>query len=335
MEANANMMNNMGMMGQFPGINGYYNNPMMQANYQSYMPQGFIPPSNKSTLTDEEIKRIREASKNGSALDITLDPVEYLKELCNHKENFQDIVRQVTDGTGDVYCYLCDERWNADLTYEEAVEVMKKFNDLFQTIKWVGDLPIETARQYAGAAAVINKATLPLYEYAMKNLNKSSGMGSFKSANDANVFAMYDSIVGNSYNPMGMMGQNPYANMGMNNMNMGMMNQNPYANMGMMGQNPYANMGMNNMGMNNMGQNPYANMGMMGQNIPPYANMGMNNMGQQVNPYANPMQSNATAPVATQPPAYSPTTNTAAPTPAAVNANGAGTVSETKTIDLT
>ena len=60
---NNKMMNNMGMMNQFPGINGYYN-PMMQANYQSYLPQGFVPPSNKSTLTDEEIKRIREASKN-------------------------------------------------------------------------------------------------------------------------------------------------------------------------------------------------------------------------------------------------------------------------------
>lgn len=344
-------MNNMGMMNQFPGINGYYN-PMMQANYQSYLPQGFVPPSNKSTLTDEEIKRIREASKNGSALDITLDPVEFLKELCNHKENYQDIVRQVTDGTGDVYCWLCDTRWNADVSYEDAVEVMKKFNDIFQTIKWVGNLPIETAREYSGAAAVVIKATLPLYEYAMKNLNKASGVGSFKNANDANVFAMYDSIMGNNmYNPMmmgmnnmAMMGQqpmNPYSNMGMSGMNNMTQPINPYANnnMGMNNMapsiNPYGNSPMNNMGMNNMGMN---NMGMMGQqSMNPYAgnmNMGMNNMGmmgQTVNPYVNPMQANTNVTATTQPPTYSPMNNAAATTP---DATGGNTAKTEKTFDL-
>jgi len=248
-------MNNMNMY----GMNGAYGmgyDPNMAAYYANNPAMGYVQnapmPTNQSTLTPEEVQSI--AAAPTSKINISIEHNDVIRSMCNHKKNGFDVVQRVNDGSGDVWCPVCGERWNPDLlTKEEITDLINQLISQMQSAKWVGDLPTELVREYFTMIPLLKKYP-DIHEYAMNTFNKYYNANGMVNAQDANVYSMYNALMG---------GANPYQQPQMN----GFMNQ-P---VGYYGQQPVMQ-GTPQMG----GYNP----AMMGQQAP---------VG-QANPMVNPMQ---------------------------------------------
>lgn len=182
-------------MGYDPNMVGYYNNnPAM--GYVQNTPM----PTNQSTLTPEEAQSIKAAPTN--KINIAIEHNDVVRSMCNHKNNGLDLVQRVGDGSGDVYCPLCGERWNPDLlTKEEIIDLINQLINQMQSAKWVGDLPTELVREYFTMIPLLKKYP-DIHEYAMNTFNKYYNANGMVNAQDANVYSMYNSLMG---------GVNPYA----------------------------------------------------------------------------------------------------------------------------
>ena len=186
-------MNNGYGMGYDPNAMYYNNNPAM-----GYV-QNIPTPTNQSTLTPEEVQSIKAAPTN--KITISVDHNDVTRSMCNHKNNGYDLVQRVNDGSGDVYCPQCGERWNPDLmSKEEMIELVNRLIDQMQTAKWVGDLPTELVRDYFSMIPLLRKYP-DIHEFAMNTFNKYYNAHGMMNAQDANVYSMYNSLMG---------GVNPY-----------------------------------------------------------------------------------------------------------------------------
>ena len=172
-----------------------------QPGYYSY---GLPTPNNNPSLTAEEMKLI--ATQNPSKLDITITEADKFRAICNHKDqNKIDRVVQLSDGSGDVFCPICNYRWNPDnLSKEEVKELCDKLIAAMQNAKWVGDYGVELTRQYFAMIPLLEKFP-DLYEYAMKQFNRYCSTNGYASANDAAIYSQYNNLMGFSsgygYNP--------------------------------------------------------------------------------------------------------------------------------------
>lgn len=188
--------------------NGYYGQPMYgmgydysnpyyayQPGYQPVMQQPIQVPQNQNALTPEEIQKLKSQKPTGS-LNLSINPDDVLKAICTHKENGRDMVQMVNDGSGDVYCPICQTRWNPDsATKEEAQDVVNRFNALMQNMKWTGELPINIVREYCAMLPLIMKFP-ELYEYGNKNFERFLNQRGYYGASDANPYAQYNSLFG-------------------------------------------------------------------------------------------------------------------------------------------
>lgn len=190
-----NMMNNyyygQQQMGQ-PYYGGY--NPDMY----SYPAMGYtnIPtPANQNALTAEEIQILKNARPT-SKIDLSIDRNDVLRSMCTHKDNGRDVVMQVNDGSGDVFCPICGHRWKPEMkTKEEVQELVIELIDQMENAKWAGDLPTDLTRELFTLIPLLNKYP-DIHEYAMNTFNKYYSARGMYNAQDTNVYGMYNSLFG-------------------------------------------------------------------------------------------------------------------------------------------
>lgn len=206
--------------------NGYYGAAAGQPmpgyyNYQPYMYQQAAAPQNMNALTNEEIKILR-SNRPTSKINLNIDQNEYLQALCTHKdtEHHTDVVYQMNDGSGRVFCPICNEVWNPDkMTKEEITDLVEQFISQIQNMKWVGDMPVEVVREYCAIIPLVRKFP-ELYEYAVNNFNKYAGANQYYNAGEAAIYSQYNSLMNGGFNmnyamPQGQpgyYGQQPFMN---------------------------------------------------------------------------------------------------------------------------
>jgi hypothetical protein len=188
-----------------PNPNPAYNmggNPLM-FNYQA--PQ----PTNVSTLSEEEIKLI--SQKKPNKIDINIPQEDLIRSMCNHKHNGQDMPQQLNDGSGRVYCPICGAIWYPDVAEKEQLQdAVNLIYDQMQNAKWIGDYNIELVRDYFPIIELLKKFP-DLFEYAMQTHNKYVNAQNYQTANDANAFNMFNSLMYGTPTAANMpYGQQPY-----------------------------------------------------------------------------------------------------------------------------
>ena len=182
--------------------NLYYGVPAGQDIYGGTMPVYGQPmyynpvpqPQNKPSLTVEEMKMIQQT--NPSKIDITISQADNLRAVCNHKDHMQnDRVQQVTDGTGDVWCPICNKRWSPEnASKQEVKEICDKLISFMQNAKWVGDYGTELVRDYFAMIPLLEKFP-DLYEYAMNQFNRYCNTNGYTNANEAAIYNQYNSLM--------------------------------------------------------------------------------------------------------------------------------------------
>ena len=192
-----NMMNSyyygqqQAMMGQ-PYYNGY------DPNMYSYPSMGYtnIPtPANQNALTAEEIQILKNARPT-SKIDLSVDRNDVLRSMCTHKDNGRDVVMQVNDGSGDVFCPICNHRWKPDMkSKEEVQELISELTGQMENAKWAGDLPVDLTRELFTLIPLLNKYP-DIHEYAMNTFNKYYSARGMVNAQDTNIYGMYNSLFG-------------------------------------------------------------------------------------------------------------------------------------------
>jgi hypothetical protein len=192
-----NTMNNGYYYGgyQQPYTQQYYNAPY---GYQPVVAQNFQVPQNMNALTDEEIRTLMN-DKPASKIDLNIKQTDVLRAMCTHKQNGQDRVQPLNDGSGDVWCPICGARWSQEaFTKEQVTELVNALVSSMQNAKWLGDLPVELTRELFTMIPLLEKYP-DIYEYAMNNFNKYYNQHNVANAQDASIYAQYNSLFGNKY----------------------------------------------------------------------------------------------------------------------------------------
>lgn len=190
-----NMMNNyyygQQAMGQ-PYYNGY--DPNMYA-YSAYGYNAVPAPANQNALTAEEIQILKN-DRPTSKINLSIDRNDVLRSMCTHKDKGRDVVVQVNDGSGNVYCPICGHTWKPDMkTKEEVQELVTELVDQMENAKWTGDLPTELTRELFTLIPLLNKYP-EIHEYAMNTFNKYYSARSMYNAADTNIYGKYNSLFG-------------------------------------------------------------------------------------------------------------------------------------------
>ena len=171
---------------------GYYNYP-----YGSYQPQVVNQPlvmNNVNALNDEEI-RILENSRP-KTLSINIDQNDVYRSICTHKKNGRDVVQRLSDGSGDVWCPICNARWKPQMIDNDELEtIIKTLDDQMQNAKWIGDLPIELTRELFTMEPMI-KQYPKIHKYAIENFRKYFNQNAIINAADSSSQAQYNSLFG-------------------------------------------------------------------------------------------------------------------------------------------
>lgn len=314
-------------------MNNYYYGQQQVAGqpyFGGYDPSGYgfpamgfnnMPmPANQNALTDEEIQMLKNTRPSGQFV-LAISQEDVARSRCTHKEGNRDVVLQTTDGSGDVYCPICQARWKPDMmSKEEVEELVGKLLDQMQNAKWTGDLPVDLTRELFTLMPLLKKYP-EVHEYAMNTFNKYYSARGMFSAADTNIYGMYNSLftagapVQNYYQPQPQMTQNYYQ---------------PQAAQGYVPNGMPANAAVNPMQASTYGVDPMA----ANQQYVSQANMMMGGTvyGAPVAPaYGAPVAPNYGAPVAQAPQApVQPATAPVQPTAPAAD----GTVTTEKKIDL-
>ena len=174
----------------------YYN--AYDPNMYAYPAMGYnnIPtPANQNALTAEEIQMLKNA-RPSNKIELSIDRMDVLRSMCCHKENGKDVVMQVNDGSGDVWCPICNHRWKPDMkTKEEVQELVNELIDQMENAKWTGDLPTDLTRELFTLIPLLNKYP-EIHEYAMNTFNKYYSARGMYNAADTNIYGMYNSLFG-------------------------------------------------------------------------------------------------------------------------------------------
>lgn len=169
-------------------------------SYPAYGYNNIPSPANQNALTAEEIQILKNARPTNK-IELTIDRTDVLRSMCCHKENGRDVVVQVNDGSGDVYCPLCQNRWKPDMkTKEEVQDLVNELVDQMQNAKWTGDLPTDLTRELFTLIPLLNKYP-DIHEYAMNTFNKYYSARGMFNAQDTNIYGMYNSLFNGAGTP--------------------------------------------------------------------------------------------------------------------------------------
>lgn len=195
MNFNGNYYNGFGYGAGVPQYNNLY-------GYPTYQPQNIKLPQNQNALSAEEINTLKN-TRPSSMFDLTVDPNDALRAVCSHKENGRDVVQILQDGTNDVYCPICNERWDSDQLDAEQVEsLVKRLIAQMQNAKWTGDFPIDLQRAYFTIIPLLKKFPA-LYKLGMDNFNKYFNQHQFINGGDTGIYAQYNSLFAPTYSAYG------------------------------------------------------------------------------------------------------------------------------------
>ena len=251
-----------------------YNNYQLQYGYNPVVPQAFPMPQNINAATDEEIMQMLN-SRPKDVLNINIEPIQNLRAMCCHKHKHVDKVVPINDGSGDVYCPICQARWSPQNVTEEELEAcISTIKNCMQNDKWVGDLPTEFVRQYYTILPFIEMYP-KIHSYAMKNFDKLDNARAFTNAANVQSNVLFNNMMTPDYNMYYNQPMNQFAGYQQNQYPQGQFNgyQQP--------------MGQMANGVNPM-QIPYGiNTQAPNQQFANQANMMMGGQPQQGNPYAN------------------------------------------------
>ena len=226
-----NNMNNNYYYGQQAMGQPYYGG--YDPNMYSYPAMGYnnIPtPANQNALTAEEIQILKNA-RPASKIDLSIDRTDVLRSMCTHKDNGRDVVMQVNDGSGEVFCPICGHRWKPEMKNKEEVqELVAELIDQMENAKWAGDLPTDLTRELFTLIPLLNKYP-DIHEYAMNTFNKYYSARGMYNAQDTNIYGMYNSLFGAGVPATGYMNapmQGYYGQAQQPNMNQGYYGQQGY-----------------------------------------------------------------------------------------------------------
>ena len=189
------MMNNYNMGNMYGGYQPQYmQNPF---GYSAYQMNQIKSPINANPLTPEEISQLK-SSRPSRALSLNIDPMDALRARCTHKENNVDVSQPVQDGSGDMWCPICNRRWHpVEIDSETVKEKTKEFVDLMETAKWLGDLPINVVNDYYQIEPLVEKFP-DLYNHGMSNFEKYSNQNMYTNPQDASIYSQFNSLFGPS-----------------------------------------------------------------------------------------------------------------------------------------
>ena len=125
----------------------YIENPMpVYGNMPQYIENqisvyGNVPHNNKSKnkniLSKEEIQSLKKQKKK---LNFKFSNNNELHTICTHKDNGCDVIISKRDGSGNVYCPICEHEWNPDMkTKEEVQELVNELINQIENDKLAGD----------------------------------------------------------------------------------------------------------------------------------------------------------------------------------------------------
>lgn len=192
--------------------NYYYQQPQGQPYYTGYDPNnaygyqtmGFNnmqAPSNQNALTAEEIQALKNCRPQ-STLSVSVDQNDVLRSICCHKENGRDVVIAVSDGSGNVYCPICNAIWQPEMmTEEEVKELVDKLIAQMQNAKWAGDLPTNLTRELFTLIPLLQQYP-KIHKYAMDTFNKYYTSRGMIQGQDTTVYGMFNNLFGNG-SPIG------------------------------------------------------------------------------------------------------------------------------------
>ena len=170
---------------------GGYNYGVQPVNYNTNVMQ---QPQFNNALSEEEIKILQ--NSRPQKLDINISTEDNLRSMCTHKHNGRDMVQRINDGTGDVYCPICGERWNSDQRSKEEIEdCINTLISAMQNSKWVGDFSPALVRDYYPMIPLLKKYP-EIHEYSMQQFNRYFNQNGYNYANEANVYAQFNSLNG-------------------------------------------------------------------------------------------------------------------------------------------
>lgn len=185
-------------------MNNYYN--PQQGYYNQGMPQMYAPlPSAKMTqvLSKEEMNELRQ---NSSAFNLMIEPIEFKRAVCTHKNNGQITLLDV-DGAGRVQCEICQEEFTlVNLDQDQVREIVDSFLSVLQTIKtYYLDIPEDYVQRLFKMIPLVKKVP-GLYQIALSNWQKYNKDDGLMQGNNPYGFNALNMITGGMFggNMMGM-----------------------------------------------------------------------------------------------------------------------------------
>ena len=138
--------------GYNPAYDAYYGTPYMQGR----MPN--TPPV-ENALSGEEIKILMNTKPNSDKLNLNISKEDYLRAMCTHRDlNGNDAVREMTDGSKNVWCPICGAIWNpTEVPLEEVKDAVKTLINHMENAKWIGNYPKAVTRQYFNMLPLVRK----------------------------------------------------------------------------------------------------------------------------------------------------------------------------------
>lgn len=183
-------------------FSGYNDPSMYSGNFMAYnYPPNIQQPLNQNALTAEEIQKLKSQRPSGT-LNLQISEDDVLRATCTHCENGHSVVQEINDGSGDVFCPICNARWNSsvDFTKEEVKELCDRIIAIMQSSKWMGEIPANIVREYFPMIPLL--AEFPnVFEYAAKNMTRLYNQRSIYNGGDASLYANYNSLFGAGYGP--------------------------------------------------------------------------------------------------------------------------------------
>lgn len=153
-------------MSAYGGYPPYYNYGVINQN-------NWHAPEMQGTLTPEQIASLKGSQAN--LLDITIEPTDATRAICNHVHNNQSHTHTITDGehAGKVYCDICGMVFDPSMYPTEQIEEwIDKLTDAMEVAKMCGCLPNNIIAEYFQIIPLLKKFP-HLYKYAANNMNKS------------------------------------------------------------------------------------------------------------------------------------------------------------------
>ena len=175
----------------------YYGQQVYAGGYPQMQPMfranNFYPPKNLNALTPEEINILKN-KPNKNNLDMNISQEDMLRAICYHAENGVDVCVELSTDPTKVYCPICGAIFSKNArSKEELEELVNEVEDQMQIIKWIGEIPIETGREYFGIIPLLKK--LPsLAEFASRNFNKYFNRMGYSMADDTSAYAQWMSM---------------------------------------------------------------------------------------------------------------------------------------------